>query len=95
MLGLPADHSVFEEYVDSKDAAIRTAALEGLGRLRDPQDFPVLQKAFDNEKDMNARLAAAFGLVYEGKVDTSEFSPLRYLVNGLGIDKIRSASRHI
>jgi HEAT repeat protein len=60
--------------------------------LRDPQDVPVLEKAFNEESDNNARLAAAFALAYEGKIETSEFSPLRYLVNGLNINKSASTS---
>ncbi|HXE10769.1 MAG TPA: HEAT repeat domain-containing protein [Bryobacteraceae bacterium] len=93
MLGLPADKGVFEEYVNSKNADMRTAALEGLGRIRDPQDVPTLDKAFNNEKNLQPRLAAAFALVSEGKLDTSEFSPLRYLVNGLGLNKGSSTSQ--
>ena len=92
MLTEPSDHNIFQEYARNKDAALRTAALEGLGRLRDPQDFPTLEKAFNEESDMKARLAAAFALAYEGKVETSEFSPLRYLVNGLNINKASSIS---
>jgi HEAT repeat protein len=93
MLGLPADKSIFEEYANSKDSDLRIAALEGIGRIRDPQDFPTLQKAFNDEKNLKPRLAAAFALVSEGKLDTSEFSPLRYLVNGLGLSKGNSASQ--
>ena len=92
MLAESADHSIFQQYVGDKDAALRTAALEGLGRLRDPQDVPILEKAFNEESDSNARLAAAFALAYEGKIETSEFSPLRYLVNGLNINKTASSS---
>ena len=93
MLGLPADKSIFEEYANSKDSDLRIAALEGIGRIRDPQDFPALEKAFNDEKNLKPRLAAAFALVSEGKLDTSEFSPLRYLVNGLGLSKGNSASQ--
>jgi HEAT repeat protein len=93
MLALPEDRKIFLQYKSDKDAELRMAALEGLGRLRDPQDYPVLEGAFNNEKELKARLAAAFGLVCEGKVDTSEFSPLRYLVNGLDLSKGNSASQ--
>jgi HEAT repeat protein len=93
MLGLPADKSVFEQYVNSKDSELRIAAFEGIGRIRDPQDFPTLEKAFNDEKNLKPRLAAAFGLVSEGKLDTSEFSPLRYLIDGLGLSKGNSTSQ--
>ena len=93
MLGLPEDRSIFQEYADSKDSDLRTAAFEGLGRVRDPQDFPALEKAFNDEKKLKPRLAAAFGLASEGKLDTTEFSPLRYLVDGLGLSKGNSDSQ--
>ena len=93
MLGLPEDRSIFQEYADSKDSDLRTAAFEGLGRVRDPQDFPALEKAFNEEKKLKPRLAAAFGLASEGKLDTTEFSPLRYLVDGLGLSKGNSDSQ--
>jgi HEAT repeat protein len=93
MLGQPEDRNLFLQYKDDKSAESRAAALEGLGRIRDPQDFPTLEKAFDGEKDLLPRLAAAFALVSEGKVDTSEFSPLRYLVNGLDLSKGESAAQ--
>ncbi len=76
MLGLPEDRSIFQEYVDNKDSDLRIAAFEGLGRIRDPQDFPALEKAFNDETNLKPRLAAAFGLASEGKLDTTEFSPL-------------------
>jgi HEAT repeat protein len=93
MLALPEDRNLFLQYKDSKDADLRVSALEGLGRLRDPQDFPTLEEAFNNEKDLKPRLAAAFALVYEGKVEMSTYSPLQYLVNGLDLSKGNSASR--
>lgn len=85
MLATSEDHSIFEQYlVDRKDHDLRAAAAEGLGRLRNPADYPALEREF-NETDNNpkARLAAAFALVNTGKIDTAEFSPLRYLVNSL------------
>ena len=93
MLALPEDRKIFLQYKNDKDPELRMAALEGLGRLRDPEDYPVLEGAFNNEKELKPRLAAAFGLVSEGKVDTNEFSPLRYLVNGLDLSKGNSASQ--
>jgi HEAT repeat protein len=93
MLALPDDRNTFLQYKNDKDPSLRMSALEGLGRIRDPQDFPVLEAAFNNEKELKPRLAAAFGLVAEGKVDTTEFSPLRYLVNGLDLARGNSASQ--
>ncbi len=84
MLASPDDRPVFQKYVGDRDADLRASALEGLGRIREPEDTPVIAAAFD-EKDADSKvhLAAAFALVDEGKVDTSDFSPLSYLVENL------------
>ena len=85
MLGLPEDRPVFLQYTGDRDAELRSSALEGLGRIREPADFPALETSFDEgEADWRIHSAAAFGLVNEGKVNTSEFSPLAYLVENLG-----------
>ncbi|MGA8030036.1 MAG: HEAT repeat domain-containing protein [Bryobacteraceae bacterium] len=84
MLGIPGDRPIFQQYSKDSDADLRTAALEGLGRIREPEDTPAMDEAF-NEKDADwkVHLAAAFALVDEGKVDTSDFSPLQYLFENL------------
>jgi HEAT repeat protein len=86
MLGVPEDRTVFQHYIEDPDPDLRASALEGLGRIREPQDTPALEQAY-NEKnaDVKIHLAAAFALVSEGKVDTSDFSPLRYLVENLDV----------
>jgi HEAT repeat protein len=86
MLAIPSDRATFQAYAKNGDPDLRAPALEGLGRIRDPEDTPVLDQAF-NEKDADWRvhLAAAFALVDEGKVDSSEFSPLAYLVENLDV----------
>ncbi len=84
MLGQPQDRSIFKRYAGDRDAELRASALEGLGRIREPEDFPLLEHSFDEgEIDWRIHLAAAFGMVNEGKLDTSEFSPLSYLVESL------------
>jgi HEAT repeat protein len=84
VFGVPDDRKLFQQYAADSDAVMRAAALEGLGRIREPEDTPLLDTAF-NEKNIDWRvhLAAAFALVSEGKVDTAEFSPLQYLVENL------------
>lgn len=86
MLAISGDRFVFQQYTQDQDPELRAAALEGLGRIREPADTPTLEQAYD-EKDVDWRvhLAAAFGLVDEGKVDTSEFSPLQYLLENLDV----------
>ena len=86
MLGQPQDRSTFLRDVDERDVELRTAALEGLGRIREPEDFPTLEKAFDQgEIDSRIHLAAAFGMVNQGKVSTGEFDPLPFLVENLRV----------
>jgi HEAT repeat protein len=84
VFGTPGDRTLFQQHAADSDAVMRAAALEGLGRLREPEDTPLLDAAY-NEKDIDWRvhLAAAFALVSEGKMDASEFSPLQYLVENL------------
>lgn len=84
-LGIPEDRSTFQQHLHDGDEDLRVAALEGLGRIREPEDTPALETAY-NESGVGAEvhLAAAFALVSEGKVDTTEYSPLPYLVENLG-----------
>ncbi len=93
VLALANDRPVFIQYANDKDSQLRASALEGLARLREPEDVPLLDRAFNEQGvDEHVRLAAAFGLVSEGKVETSEFSALRYLVNGLNLKAQSSTS---
>jgi HEAT repeat protein len=86
MLAIPDDRATFQKYATNDDPELRAAALEGLGRIREPEDYPVLEAAFnERDGDWRVHLAAAFALVDEGKVDTSEFSPLPYLVENLNL----------
>ena len=89
MLDDPGDHASFAHDLSDKDEALRTAAAEGLGRLKDPADKSALDVAFADEHKMGARLADAFALVSLGNLDTSDFSPLRYLVNTLNVRAYR------
>jgi HEAT repeat protein len=85
MLGTAADHAIFLSYLSDKDDNMRSAASEGLGRIKNPVDRPTLEGTFKNEHKMGPRLAAAFALVDLGDLDTGEFTPLRYLVNTLNV----------
>jgi HEAT repeat protein len=83
MLPDPANRNLLAPYLRDKDAGLRAAAAEGLGRLKDPADLPVLQKALNEESDNSVRVSIAFALVMHGKLELSEMSPLQYLVNTL------------
>jgi len=83
MVADPADHGVFLRYLNDKDDGLRAAAGEGLARLKNSADQPVLEKAFEAERSANTRLSLAFAVVSLGNRQISEFSPLQYLVNNL------------
>lgn len=84
MLGDSADHDLFlRDLADYSDDNLRASGAEGLSRLKNPADRPVLEKAFNGERKYSPRLSEAFALVALGNLDTGEFSALRYLVNTL------------
>jgi HEAT repeat protein len=86
MLGLPDDRPLFQQYAATQDTELRAAALEGLGRVREPEDTPKLEAAFNEaNSDWRVHMAAAFALVSEGSVSTEVLSPLSYLVEGLAL----------
>jgi HEAT repeat protein len=74
---------LFQQYFASRDDHLRAAAAEGYGRLKNTADMAMLDAAFNNERDRNPRLSLAFALVNLGRHETTEFSPLRYLVDSL------------
>ncbi len=92
MIGDPGDHATFQADLNDKDEALRAAAAEGLGRLKNPADRTLLDKAFADEHKLNPRLSDAFALVSLGNLDTGEFSPLRYLVNTLNLRTYRGVA---
>jgi HEAT repeat protein len=92
MLSDEGDRATFLKYLNDKDEGLRTAAAEGLARLKNPADRDVTQKAFSSEHKMGPRLADAFALVAMGNLDSGEFSPLRYLVNTLNVRSYRDVA---
>jgi HEAT repeat protein len=83
------DRDLFLRELDSRDEKLRAPSAEGLGRIGDRADEPVLEKSWQGEEKMSPRLAAAFALLMEDKLELSEESPFRYLINTLN-----SASYH-
>jgi HEAT repeat protein len=83
MMPDPSDHALLLSELGSKDEKMRTAGDEGLGRLAVPDDSPLLEKSWHDEDKMLPRLAAAFAIVMEGKLDLSDEGPFRYLINTL------------
>jgi HEAT repeat protein len=84
MLGQPQDRATFKRYAASTDPQSRVAGLEGLARLREPEDYPIANHAYNEQNAGTAvHLAAAFAMVSEGNVSIAEFSPLQYLFENL------------
>jgi HEAT repeat protein len=83
MLPLPSSRSLYQTYLHDKDDRMRAAAAEGYARLKDPNDLPMLQKAWQDETKTAPRLSLAFAQVMLGKTEVSEFSPLQFLINNL------------
>jgi HEAT repeat protein len=81
MLPDEKSRAVYTTYLHDKDDGLRAAAAEGLGRLRNPADLPVLEATFQDEGKMGPRLALAFAQVMLGKTEISEFSPFQLLIN--------------
>jgi HEAT repeat protein len=91
---LPAESSrpLYARYLQDKDEKMRAAAAEGYGRLKDPADLPMLEKAWQDEGKTPARLALAFALLTLGKTEISEFSPLQTLINTLNSASYRDVA---
>lgn len=92
MIADPADHGVFLRYLNDREDGLRAAGAEGLARIKNSADSPVLEKAFEAERNTNARLSMAFAVVSLGNRQMSEFSPLQYLVNTLNSKAYRDVS---
>lgn len=84
---------LYMRFLNDKDEGIRAAAAEGLARLANPKDQPVVEKAFEQEKKQGPRLAYAFAAVATGRTEVSEFSPLQYLVNTLNSKSFRGVAQ--
>lgn len=83
MLPDPMNRELFLQYLQDKDEDLREAAAEGLGRIANPADQPVIENAFNEEKKNSPRVSLSFALVMTGRTDSSEQGPLQYLINTL------------
>jgi HEAT repeat protein len=90
MMPTAETRSIFARALVDKDDAVRAAAAEGFARLHDAKDAATLEKAFGEERKMAPRLANAFALIAMGKVETTEFAPLPYLLNALNSRSYRA-----
>lgn len=85
MARMPSEtcRGLFTQYLSNKDERLRGSAAEGFGRLGNPQDLPLIEKASKDEEKTSPRLSMAFAQVKLGKTEVSEFSPLQTLINTL------------
>ncbi len=90
MLPSPDDRGIYTDFLKDKDDGMRALAAEGFGRLRDPADVPMLQKAYEDETKRTVQISLAYALVMDGKTQMgAEPSPLKFL-----IDQLNQASTH-
>jgi HEAT repeat protein len=83
MLPDPKSRPTYQQYLGDKDEKMRAAAAEGFARLRDPADAGLIERAWKDEGKTSPRLSLAFAMVALGRTETSEFSPLQFLINNL------------
>ena len=83
MLPDESSRPLYVQFLKDKDESLRAAAAEGLGRLREPKDLPMLEQAWQDEGKTNPRLSLAFAQALLGRTELSEFSPLQFLINNL------------
>ena len=84
---------IYTSYLNNRDEGLREGAAEGLARLKNPDDRPVVEMAFSTERKTGPRLSLAFALVAMGKREMGEFDPLRYLVDNLNSAGYRGVAR--
>ena len=92
MIADPADHALFLRYLADKDEALRAAGAEGLARLKNLADRPVVEKAFMDEHSVSPRLSMGFAVASLGNLDVSEFGGYRYLIKGLNLKTYRGVA---
>jgi HEAT repeat protein len=94
MLPSPQDRGIYTDFLNDKEEANRSLAAEGFGRLRDPADVPMLQKAYEDELKRPVRISLAYALVMDGKTELgTEPTPMRFLVDQLNQTSYRNAAQ--
>ena len=92
MLPSERNRAICARFLNDRDERMRAAAAEGIGRLRQPDDGPMLEKALKNEGRSLVRLSLSFALVLDGRTDATQFSPLTFLVNNLNSAMYKGAA---
>jgi HEAT repeat protein len=78
-IGSPDDRDLFVRELQSKSAAARRAALEGMGRLGDRESVAVIEPLLKADKAPEVRLAAAFALQQLGQTQTHVMASMLFL----------------
>jgi HEAT repeat protein len=92
MLPSEQNRAIYTRFLNDKDEKLRAAAAEGLGRLRQPGDVPMLEKALKSEGKPLPRLSLCFALVMDGQREAGLLSPLTFLVNNLNSAMYKGAA---
>lgn len=87
-----SDNTILAGYLTSKDDRLRASAAEGLGRINRADLKPSIEKVWKEDEKMQPRLAAAFGLVLDGEIATTDEAPLRYLINTVNSGSYRDVA---
>lgn len=92
MLPEEQNRTHYARYVNDGNEDMRAAAAEGYARLKNPDDRPMLEKAWNEEKKTQVRLSLAFALAMHGRNEVAEFSPLQFLIANLNSSSWRNVS---
>lgn len=92
MIADPAPAQLFRTSLTDRNHTVRASAAEGLARLKNRTDLTAMERAFNEERKMEPRLANAFALVSLGNTDTSQHAPLTYLINTLNSKSYRGVA---
>jgi len=92
MLPSEQNRAIYARFLNDKDEKMRAAAAEGFGRLRQPGDVPMLEKALKNESKPLPRLSLSFALVLDGRTEAGLLSPLQFVVNNLNSAMYKGAA---
>jgi HEAT repeat protein len=69
-IAAPDDLATFRQRVVDKDPVVRRASIEALGRLKDQDARNAIEQAFNTDRALEVRLAAAFALQQLGTVQS-------------------------
>lgn len=75
-LGEAGDLGLFRERLTHRDAVIRRAAVEGLGRIGDRESMPYIEALLQNDRSAAVRTAAAFALHLMGQQQSHVIAPM-------------------